>query len=75
MPAGVLMTVPVPLPRLLTVRLTSGGFELLNVAVTVVPAERVTEHRPVPLHPPPFQPENEEPVAGVAVSVTIVPLA
>jgi hypothetical protein len=29
---------------------------------------------PVPLQPPPLQPENVEPAAGVAVKVTAVPL-
>ena len=35
----------------------------------------VTVHVPVPVQPPPLQPVNVEPVAGVAVSVTAVPLA
>jgi len=34
----------------------------------------VTVHVPVPVQPPPLQPENVEPAAGVAVKVTAVPL-
>jgi len=50
----------------------------LNVAVTVVCALDelvVIEQVPVPLHPPPDHPVNVEPVFGVAVRVTTVPLA
>ena len=47
---------------------------VLNVAVTVVSAETVTVQLPVPLHPPPLQPVKVEPLAGVAVRVTDVPL-
>jgi hypothetical protein len=71
-PAGVLVTVPAPVPARLTPRLTDCK---VNVAVTVVAAVSVTVHVPVPVHPPPLQPANVDPVAGVAVSVTIVPLA
>ena len=46
----------------------------LNVAVTEVLLDRVTLHVPVPVQPPPDQPPNVEPVLGVAVSVTAVPL-
>jgi len=48
---------------------------LLKVAVTVVAAVTVTEHPPVPLHPPPLQPANVEPSAAVAVNPTTCPLA
>ena len=34
----------------------------------------MTVHVPVPVHPPPLQPVNVDPVAGVAVKVTAVPL-
>jgi len=47
----------------------------LNVAVTEVLLDRVTMHVLVPEQPPPDQPPNVEPVLGVAVSVTAVPLA
>jgi hypothetical protein len=44
-----------------------------NVAATAVLAARVTEHVPAPEHAP-LQPVKVEPVAGVAVRVTAVPL-
>jgi hypothetical protein len=47
----------------------------VKVAVTVVAALRVTVQAAVPEQPPPLQPLKVEPVAGVAVSVTAVPLA
>ena len=47
----------------------------VNVAVTVVSAVSVTTQVPVPVQPPPVQPVKVEPAAGVAVSVTAVPLA
>ena len=47
----------------------------VKVAVTVVAAETVTTHDPVPEQPPPLQPLKVEPAAGAAVSVTAVPLA
>jgi hypothetical protein len=46
----------------------------LNVAPTTVAADTVTLQTPVPPHAP-VQPVNVEPVAGVAVRVTGVPLA
>ena len=42
--------------------------------MTVVAADRVTVQEPVPEAPPPLHPAKVEPVAGVAVSVTAVPL-
>ncbi|PYN64454.1 MAG: hypothetical protein DMD93_22490 [Candidatus Rokuibacteriota bacterium] len=42
--------------------------------MTVVAAETETTHDPVPEHPPPLQPPKVDPAAGVAVSVTAVPL-
>jgi hypothetical protein len=69
-PAGTLVTVPLPVPALLTVRKTSGW----NVAVTLVAAESVTVQVPVPLHPPPLQPANVEPEAAAAAKVTLAPL-
>src|SRR5439155_649690 len=70
-PTGALVTVPLPVPALLTVSATVGR---AKVAVTVVAALRVTVQVPVPEHPPPLQPVKVEPAAGVAVSVTAVPL-
>ena len=73
MPAGALLTVPLPVPVLPTVRLTP--CDTLNVAVATVVEVTVTVHLPVPVQPPPLQPAKVEPVAGVAVRVTAVPLA
>src|SRR5690242_8172805 len=70
MPAGALVRVPPPVPALVTVRLTVGT---VNVAVTAVAAATVTAHVPVPEQPPPLQPENTLPAAGVAVKVTTAP--
>src|ERR1044072_6090322 len=64
-------TVPLPVPFFGTVRVGTVAGEVV-VIVTGDPA--VNMHVPVPEHEPPDQPENVEPVAGVAVSVTIVPL-
>src|SRR5437773_3784240 len=71
MPAGLLVTVPAPAPALETVSTRAG----VKVTVTVVAAEIVTTHDPVPEQPPPLQPPKVEPAAGAAVSVTAVPLA
>src|SRR5437867_13319725 len=71
MPAGVLLTVPAPVPGLETVSAKVG----VNVAVTAVAAVSVTAQVPVPAHAPPLRPAKSEAVAGVAVSVTTVPLA
>src|SRR5438034_6773068 len=71
MPGGELVTVPLPVPALVTVSVKVGR---VKVAVTVVAAETVITHDPVPVHPPPLQPLKVEPAAGVAVTVTAVPL-
>ena len=71
MPAGELEIVPLPAPAF--VRLSVKGCSA-NVAVTLWAALIVTVQVPVPVQPP-LQPVNVEPVAGVAVSVTAVPLA
>src|SRR5262245_41771613 len=70
MPAGELVTAPVPLPDLVTVRANVGA---VKVAVTDVAVLTVTVHVPVPEQPPPLQPANVEPDAAVAVKVTVVP--
>ena len=72
MPAGVLLTVPLPVPALLTVRPTC---DALKVAVTDALEVMVTVQVPVPVQPPPLQPAKLEPVAAVAVRVTGVPPA
>src|SRR5437867_12462468 len=71
MPVGELVTVPLPVPALVTVSVKVWS---VKVAVTVVAAETVITHDPVPVHPPPLQPLKVEPAAGVAVTVTAVPL-
>ena len=72
MPVGVLVTVPLPVPDFVTVNANEAGS--VNVAVTEVAAFIVTAHVPVPAQPPPLQPENVDPPAGVAVRVTTVPV-
>ena len=70
MPAGAEVTVPVPVPAFETVMVTGFG---LNVAVTPSAVLVETVHVPVPVQPPPLQPANVEPVAGVAVRTTDIP--
>jgi hypothetical protein len=67
-PGGALVTVPAPVPAVTTVSVLS-----TNVAVTLWSESIVTVHVSVPEQPPPLQPVNVEPAAGVAVSVTDVP--
>ena len=70
MPAGALMTVPLPVPTLLTV---SAKVWTVKVAVTERAALMLTEQEAaVPVHAP-VQPLKVEPAAGVAVKVTAVP--
>jgi len=71
MPTGVLVTVPLPVPDLVTV---SAKDDCTKVAVTVVAALSVTTQVLVPVQPPPLQPLNVEPVCGDAVRVTTVPI-
>ena len=71
MPVGELVTVPLPSPALLTVRVLGCRSK---PAMTVVEAIRVRVQAPVPEQPPPLQPVKVEPPAGVAVRVTVVPL-
>lgn len=68
MPAGLLVTVPVPLPAKVTV----SGRTNLKVAVTEFDALIVTEHVPVPEQAP-LQPVKTEPVAAFSLRVTTVP--
>jgi hypothetical protein len=70
-PVGALVTVPEPLPDLVTLSANVGSE---NPAVTDVAALTVTVQVPVPLQPPPFQPVKVEAPVGVAVKATIVPL-
>jgi hypothetical protein len=69
MPEGLLVTLPVPVPLKLTV---STG-EALKLAVTEVFCVSDKVQTLVPLQPP-DQPAKKEFAAGVAVSVTLVPL-
>jgi hypothetical protein len=69
-PAGLDVTVPVPVPGLLTVRLNCCTAKL---AETLVAALMVTLHVPVPEQPPPLQPLNVDPLPAAAVRVTTVP--
>jgi len=70
-PPGLDVTVPAPVPAAVT---ESEYWLRLKAAVTPVAAVTETTHVPVPVHPPPDQPMNVEPVEVVAVSVTDVPL-
>jgi hypothetical protein len=47
----------------------------IKLAVTLSAEFIVTVQVPVPLQPPPLQPENVEPVVGLADNVTTVPKA
>lgn len=69
MPLGLLVTVPPPVPDLVTV--TAVLAAALKTAVTV--AFPVTAHITVPEHPPPLHPANTDPGEAEAVSVTDVP--
>ena len=69
MPLGELVTVPDPVPALVTVRV----FVLaVKVAVTDLAALMVTTQVAVPEQPSPVQPVKVEPVEATAVRVTTV---
>jgi hypothetical protein len=67
-PAGLLETIPVPVPALLTDKVNDLRVKL---AVTSLIASMVTEQVPVPLQAP-LQPVNIESEEGEAVRVTTV---
>ena len=69
-PAGELVTVPVPVPDLVTL---SWWVMAEKSATTEAAAVIVTTQVPVPLQPEPLQPVKVELTSGVAVSVTVVP--
>ena len=68
-PAGLLVTVPDPVPPFSTVRVRVCRVKL---AVTVVLAFMVTVQELVPEQPPPDHPVNVDPTAGDAVNLTDV---
>src|SRR5213592_4212631 len=70
-PEGALLTVPLPVPVLVTLRAKDCW---TKPAVTEAAALMVTMQVPVPEQPP-LQPEKVDPAVGVAVKVTAVPLA
>ena len=70
-PVGVLVTVPVPLPASVT---DKAKFTVLKVAVTDCEALIVTVQMPVPEQAP-LHPANVEPADGLAVKLTVEPLA
>jgi len=71
-PAGVDVTVPVPVPAFVTLSANVVA-ELLKVAVTARAAVIETVQAPVPVQAP-LQPANAEPLAAAGVSVTDAPL-
>lgn len=75
MPAGLLVTVPAPVPFLFTVTRYVGV--VVNVAVTVTAAAGMVKVQGLALAQPakPVQPPNAAPASAVAVSVTVLPLS
>jgi hypothetical protein len=74
MPAGELVTVPLPVPVLVTVRALVPPVENTKVAVTVVAAFRVTVQEPVPEQAPDQPAKAAKYEEVVAMRVTVVPL-
>jgi hypothetical protein len=68
------VTVPAPVPAFVTLSVNVAAV-VLKVAVTLRAAVIDVVQVPVPVHTPPLQPANVEPLAAAAVSVTDVPLA
>jgi hypothetical protein len=73
MPTGLLVTVPAPAPLSAMFSPTVPLADNVKVAVTDCALLRLTVQAPVPEHAP-DHPENVLPDAGVAVSITVVPL-
>ena len=69
MPGGLLVTEPVPVPARVTLNV-GAPWIVLKVAVTFWFVLSVTTQVAVSLQLPPDQPAKDEPLAGVAVSVT-----
>lgn len=72
MPEGLLVTVPLPVPAFVMVRLLVGASA--KVAVTDWLEVMLKLQVPVPLQDP-LQPSKIDPAAGTALSVTCVPLS
>lgn len=70
MPAGVLVTVPVPEPVSVT-ESSLAIVSMLNIAVTAALLARATVHLPIPVHAP-DHPAKAEPDVGEAVNVILV---
>src|SRR5262249_42056279 len=68
------VTVPSPVPALLTVSVAAGGGPASKVAITPMSAVSGTRQGAAPLQPPPDQPPKTEPAVTVAVRVTVVPV-
>lgn len=71
MPAGAELTVPLPVPALVTV---TGKLSTVNMAVTLRAVLMVTLQVPVPVQAPP-QLAKREPVAASGVKLTELPTA
>ena len=72
-PVGLLVTVPLPVPPMVTFKELEGGGLVAKAALTEADeVERATTHELVPEQAP-AQPEKVFPVAGVAVRVTLAP--
>jgi hypothetical protein len=69
MPAGALVTVPLPVPDRVRVKVKRGT----KLAATEVFAFINTVQVPVPVHAPPLHPVNTEPAVAAAVRITLVP--
>ena len=69
-PAGLEVTSPVPVPLTVTVSVTAGP-KVATVDITLV---RLSVQTAVDPAQAPVHDENAEPVAGVAVRTTVVPL-
>ena len=71
-PAGLLVTVPLPVPDFVTVRVYCCCCCCVNIAVTVLSLVMDTVQAPAPEQAP-DHPVNVEPKSGVGVNVTLVP--
>ena len=71
-PAGVEVTLPVPVPTFLTLRAKSTTGLRSNLAVTSLAADIVTSQTPVPVQAP-LHSTNSEPGSALWESVTLVP--